>query len=252
MIPLLPFQKKEDSPPTVPFAPPGIPPLQIPSATQFDDLRLNEPMVASPIDMSSEEGQTPKNKGKLPVTVETMPVQPHGDGISRQYSPKILGECSLIQFSMAFPENNFVHLGPTVLPGPEAQSLKTDVGIQSDLEPISSAPQTNNDTTNSRRDSCPQPNPHLRHYSYEAPLAADPSQDYSDTDSKVLEYHLASVLGTVLRIQEISNSTEIFTPRAQNILTAINAVVSRESSGSSPTRNRRCSCEPRYSHSHLW
>ena len=104
---------------------------------------------------------------------------------------------------------------------------------------------TNN---NSLQDSYPRPCPS------DSPTSANLSRNSPDTNLKLLlEHHLESILTTVLAIQssEISGLPEILTPRAQSILRAVNALVSTESSVSSPRslRSRHYYESP---HSYLW
>lgn len=124
------------------------------------------------------------------------------------------------------------------------------------LQPFSSATQSalpNANTADIWSDTSSQLKSHPCHHSPEFSPAAHSSQDSpGSTNSKNLEYHLESTLATVLNIQTsgISSSAEILTPRAQNILRMINALVSTDiSSPRTSARRRRCpGCEL----SHLW
>lgn len=164
---------------------------------------------------------------------------------------------------MMFCENNFVHLGFQVQPGPDMElpplKINTTEGhpIHMDFHPsflLSSFPGAIQNANNNTADiSSSQSNSHSRHL-VEPPLSASSSRD---PYLILLEQQLQSVLDTVLTIQNrlqtsssgTSSLAEILTAQAQGILEEINALVSVETPVSSPRptstwRNRQCSrCE---------
>ena len=178
---------------------------------------------------------------KLPATIgmNVMPTnEPH-------FTPKIPGKWSLI-LPASFCEGNMkmIHIATTALPGPELQPflvnpfLPMHMGLHPsflphNLEPLPGTVQNaslNNIMVNPWHDTDPQYHPD------EYPPASNSLQNPLDTNSKRLEYLLNSTLATALTIQTsgISILGDILSPRAQNTLKVLNALVSVEMPVSGP------------------
>ncbi|KAF8802744.1 hypothetical protein BYT27DRAFT_7244528 [Phlegmacium glaucopus] len=178
------------------------------------------------------QGSTPPGKrDKLPVTMMKRRLMQVSHATSCQNSPKIPAPTTPPSRPLPIPPFTPMHtnlrqnlvLPPTLSPFPGAVQDALLSSITEDKE---------NDTYSQR---------HPHHYLPESPLSTNSSRNPPVNNSGRLEHLLESALETaltaalIIQTSETSSSAEILSPRAQNTLKALNALVSGKTPVSSPT-----------------
>ncbi|KAF8814552.1 hypothetical protein BYT27DRAFT_7205991, partial [Phlegmacium glaucopus] len=164
VIPLLPFQLREDSQPAQ-SEPLSVPAIEIPAGSRSNNPFLNQFMVVPPADIPSptfEEGQalrTLRKSDKLSATSGTT-MMPENEATNRHYTPKTPAPATLPgpEFQ-PFPVNPFlpIHMG-----------LHPSLFLPPILPPLPGAAQNaspNNITVDKWNDTFSQPKPPPHHHS---------------------------------------------------------------------------------------